>query len=91
MHLSVLLGIQDPVSVPSPIDSGFYNNCASSSASFSEPSVVEFDEVIPFRVEYSKVSHSLNVIQLPLCSFPSPVRGVFDDACVRSMGIAISC
>ena len=58
--MSALLCLEGLVFLVSSIPSGSYTLTASSSTEFPEPSGGGFDLDIPFRTEYSKVSHSLH-------------------------------
>lgn len=92
---SVLLCLEDTVSMKSFITSNSYNLSVSSSTQRAGPWGEGFDEDIPFRIKCFRVSHSLHTVQCVfLCYSPYTARRSFSSSCVDwerdwSMGIAV--
>lgn len=65
----VLLYLELPTVLVSSISFDSCNHFASFSADYLEPSGKVFDTYIPIRIECSKVSHSLHILQFCISVF----------------------
>lgn len=93
IYASVLLCLEDTVSMKSFITSNSYNLSVSSSTQRAGPWGEGFDEDIPFRIKCFRVSHSLHTVQCVfLCYSPYTARRSFSNVDWErpwSIGIAV--